>query len=184
MRSSNVISPRRSDRLTRGWNGLAAWARPCSERKEVLSNLNTHIKSLTDGVLGSLSLTEQQVIDSLTEEQQVELCLMDRRRQTASKTQSGKLGPQMRKLFEQYREANKPEPEPAVPPPPPPAETSDQRRDRIHKAKLRNKSINTLVLLEAEGEIYRITEVFRDTNAKRYTDPRHGRIDQRLLFRI
>jgi hypothetical protein len=120
---------------------------------------------LVTSTLASVGATRSDV-ETLQESQLSELLLLQFNRGKASKTQQAKIGGQIRELYAQFLEANaEEEEEEEDDTPPPPVETPAQKRTRIHEAKLRRKSIDSLVLLNTEGEIFKTVRVFANQGA-------------------
>lgn len=143
-----------------------------------LDTLNKQIQSLTDAVkkvegildkrdelitllcneaLQELKISEDDLLDTVNEDQLLTLLTMAHERAIGTKTQRGKAAERIRLKYREFEEANREdeEDEEEVEEAAPPEETETERDLRVHAAKLQRRSWTALKMLHAEGEIYR-----------------------------
>jgi hypothetical protein len=122
---------------------------------------------LVTRTLNAVKATREDVEDLLSEGQLQQLLEMQHKRESLGKGAAEKLGREMRTLYQEFMKAiaEQEEEDEEDATPPPPTLTAQQKRQLIHAAKLRRKSWDTLVLLDAEGEIFKTVRVFANQGA-------------------
>ena len=125
--------------------------------EDILEQRESLLSLLCDQVLQSLKVSEEDLLDTVNEDQLLELLTLTHQRDNGTKTQRGKAAEKIRSKYLEFKEANREddEDEEEVDEPAPPEETETQRDLRVHEAKLQRKSWTALKMLHAEGEIYR-----------------------------
>jgi peptidoglycan hydrolase-like protein with peptidoglycan-binding domain len=138
------------------------------EEMEMESNRGSYVETLCSSSLQSLKVDEEDLVADLSTEQLTQLVRLEKRRLAASKTQKPKIAEAIRvqyKAFIKQNEEEAAEDEEEEDEVEVPVETATEKRERIHQAKLRRKSITTLLTLDAEGEIFRVNKVFANKGA-------------------
>lgn len=135
--------------------------------QDIDDNRDTYIEMLCEGSLLALKVDEEDLAAGLTPEQFSELVKDEKKSQSLGKLAKGRARDAIRKKYKAFVEQNAPEEEdddeeeaPIVP-----VETPQQKQIRIAALKQQSKSINSLITLDAENEIFRTYLVFANKGA-------------------
>lgn len=148
-------------------NAMNRVQRAATLAEQIANDRTGLLDRLVTRTLNSVHAEREDVENLLSESQLQQLLQMQHRREGLGKGAAEKLGKEMRTLYQEFMKAiaEQEEEDEEDTPAPPPSLTPQQKRQLIHDAKLRRKSWDTLVLLDAEGEIFKTVRVFANQGA-------------------